>query len=601
VIKFCCPKCHTTLNAPTDMAGAATRCPRCRCPVQVPVPSAFSPPRPLIHLPQRSWPRSEGGRLLVVGLGLFAAMLAGGAAVYAAMSLGGWLKDPGSEEKLATAGQTPDPGGTPPAKRSDAEPPVKPSAPGRLVKPPAPAPPKAPEPAPKAADPAQPARPLDHLPPVKSPAPAPPKAPAPAPPAKPPVPTDPNALNGGSRMVDDLRVTTLTLPVKGLLPCMLWADAEGSAFLALHSDTGVLRRISFPGLKVTKQKNLDGKFSWMSMSAQGLLLSSPDSERIWVVDPATLEVKTKIDVPKLRRAVSAPALTWAVACDQDWFQKQKLYAVDLLKKKAVPCAVPQGNVPGYFVAGLPLWEKDPVQIPGAAASVVLPGGGVGRARLAQGNLLGLDSPAVTPDGAYVYTQGYNLFQNWLDIGGKPPSKLSGIPTMFRFSVKNGKLTYQDCDAARSSQDGSSMGEITISPDSKFVCLPGQPSKGYATPIYPTGTFQKHVCTLDAGCCSRAVGFDLKAGYTYTQDAGHELIVLTPHGLKKKQYALERPTQVVGPVCNRWGEVIRPAYSRPWQEGDPAGVVQQYLIYPGGNQLVLLTGAAVYAVEVPRKE
>jgi hypothetical protein len=399
-------------------------------------------------------------------------------------------------------------------------------------------------------------------------------------------------------MVDDLKVTTLNLPVKGLLPCILWADAEGSAFLTLHGDTGVLRRISFPDLKVTKQKELDGKFAWMSMSAEGLLLTCPDSETIWVVDPATLEVKTKSDVPKLRRAVSAPGLSWAVACDQGWYQYQKLYMVDLVKKTAVPCAVPQGNVPGKS-NGLPLWQKVPVQIPGAAASVAFPDGTFGRASLAQGNLVGVDSPAVTPDGAYVYTQGYNLFRPW--FVDTPPAKLYDIPTMFRFSVKNGKLTYQDCDPANISDQDGGMGEITISPDSKLVCLPGQPSKGYATPIYPTGTFQKHVCTLDPGSCTRAVGFDLKAGYTYTQDAGHELIVLTPHGIKKKDYVLEKRDQYFGPVCNREGEVIRPAYSRPWQEGDPAGVVQQYLVYPGGNQLVLLTGEAVYAVETPKKE
>jgi len=48
-------------------------------------------------------------------------------------------------------------------------------------------------------------------------------------------------------------------------------------------------------------------------------------------------------------------------------------------------------------------------------------------------------------------------------------------------------------------------------------------------------------------------------------------------------------------------VIQPGYSRPWQEGDPAGVVEQYLVYPSGNRLVLLTGAAVYALEVPKME
>lgn len=87
---------------------------------------------------------------------------------------------------------------------------------------------------------------------------------------------------------------------------MLWVDNDGSAFLALEGGTGILRRISFPDCKVTKQRDFERKFAWMSLSEYGVLLSETDTEEIWVVDPATLEVKNKIAMPKLKRAVSAP-------------------------------------------------------------------------------------------------------------------------------------------------------------------------------------------------------------------------------------------------------------------------------------------------------
>src|SRR5690242_14550318 len=38
MIAFQCPKCQATLKAAEDKIGARTECPKCRCPVQVPVP-----------------------------------------------------------------------------------------------------------------------------------------------------------------------------------------------------------------------------------------------------------------------------------------------------------------------------------------------------------------------------------------------------------------------------------------------------------------------------------------------------------------------------------------------------------------------------------
>lgn len=117
---------------------------------------------------------------------------------------------------------------------------------------------------------------------------------------------DEKSLKGPTIRVDDLKVTELKIPGKATLPCMLWVDNDGSAFLALEGGTGILRRISFPDCKVTKQRDFERKFAWMSLSEYGVLLSETDTEEIWVVDPATLEVKNKIAMPKLKRAVSAP-------------------------------------------------------------------------------------------------------------------------------------------------------------------------------------------------------------------------------------------------------------------------------------------------------
>ncbi len=350
-------------------------------------------------------------------------------------------------------------------------------------------------------------------------------------------------FKGATSKADDLKVTDLKMPGQAILPCMLWVDEAGSAFLALEGGTGVVRRISFPDFKVTKQKDFERKFTWMSLSAEGALLSESDSEEIWVIDPATLEVKTKIAVPKLKRAVSAPGLTLAIACDRGQpLRDQKLYVVDLLKKKAEPWAVPMDMA----------------------------------------RKIGLDNPAIMPDG-------YNVFAN---------GDLFSVH-MCRFSFKSGKLEFR---AAEPGHDDLRfhMGDhtpdnsagITFSQDSKLVCevYPQKPT----TTIYPVDTFTKQECILEHGLQRRylgyraleprlAMGFDVKGGYIYTQNGGQEFTIFTLTGVKKKEYKLG------------------------------FGSVKQFLVHPGGNQVVLLRGTAIDSgkgrivytdsllVETPRKK
>ena len=376
---------------------------------------------------------------------------------------------------------------------------------------------------------------------------------------------DHGSLKSGTRMVDDLKVATLNLPSKGLLPCMLWADVEGSAFLALDGDTGILRRIGFPNCKVMKQKQLDGKFAWMSLSAEGLLLSDPGSERILVVDPGSLEQKAEIVVAKLKRADSAPGQSWAVACDQGPFHTQKLYFVDLVKRSTVAVTMPQRKVNTGFQDN-PTWQ--------------------------QSNTFGADNPIVTPDGAYVFTRN-NDFSMTPDL---PALAAKGLPTAYRFSFNDGNLKYEESDAIRGI--GGFSSRITLSPDSKLVCLNWQNS----TTIYPVDSFKKQACALELGLMSPCVGFDIKGGYIYGQNLSHDLVLFTPHGAKRKEYTLEKSIMSWPRSINRFGVVIQEAGSRPWQEGDTdgPGPVQQYLVYPGGNQVVLLTATALYAVEVPKQ-
>jgi hypothetical protein len=408
-------------------------------------------------------------------------------------------------------------------------------------------------------------------------------------------------VNDGSRMIGDLKVTKPPLDRAGLLPCMVWADAEGSAFFTLRGDTGLLQRVSFPDFKVTKKKDLERKFTWVSMSGQGLLLTCNEAEEIWVVDPGNLEVKAKIDVPKLKRAASAPGLHWAVACDEpakssNPFQEklgsatviglaptvppggfgaiQKLYVIDLAKKKIEPANA----------AGISLLPK------------------IGSLSDQAGSLGAVDNPVVSPNGAFVFTQ----------YSSAPSRGNNYIPTVFRFAFKDGKLKFEGGCNIREAHDedpAASASGIVVSPDSKLVALPSPPSASVGltmpsrTIVFPADNLKKINGTLEQGSTMGGIirvkpvslGFDPKSAYCYVESTSHALAIFTSHGIKKKEYTFEKPDQ---PVCDENGPT---GMTRPWQDGDPDGVngVQQYLVHPGGSQIVMLTGAGIYSVTLPK--
>ncbi len=78
------------------------------------------------------------------------------------------------------------------------------------------------------------------------------------------------SLKEESKKVDDITVTSLNLDVKTVLPCLLWADAKGSAFLVLDGGSGLLRRVSTADFTVVKEKDLGRKMTWLSPFRRGV-------------------------------------------------------------------------------------------------------------------------------------------------------------------------------------------------------------------------------------------------------------------------------------------------------------------------------------------
>ena len=158
-----------------------------------------------------------------------------------------------------------------------------------------------------------------------SPGPGPGPAPVPPPPKVPvlppapvlPPPKDPKVtvvtedLKGATTSVRDVKVTPFKVR-SPLLGCLFWVDARGSAFYGLDP-AGVIHRYAFPELKETQRIELDAPCTYLSPSAEGLVVSVPQRHEVWVLDPDKGTIKQRVGVASLERAVSAPGLSTAFA------------------------------------------------------------------------------------------------------------------------------------------------------------------------------------------------------------------------------------------------------------------------------------------------
>jgi hypothetical protein len=277
-------------------------------------------------------------------------------------------------------------------------------------------------------------------------------------------------LKGDTVEVDDLKATPLELPAKEMQPCLLWTDKEGSAFLTIDN-RGVLRRISFPAFKETQKADFRRKCAWLDRSAEGLVLSVPDPQEVWLLNPDTLKVSRKIAVPGLKRAVSSPKLSVAVASSGS-----DLYVVDLKKGKATKFAKPLDKP-----------------------------------------LIGFGDPMMTPDGKYVFAMGgvealhrYKLTQGRLKFEESSPRIAQG-------RVVAGIQVSPDSKYVCLPSGGGNYGV------------------NYGTYIYPVANLQKAEFTLEQGAYPEAVGFDAAAGQVYSQNFNNNLIVFSDTGLKEKEY------------------------------------------------------------------
>jgi hypothetical protein len=280
------------------------------------------------------------------------------------------------------------------------------------------------------------------------------------------------SVKGKTQQVDDLRLTAVNVG-KNIVPAMMWGDAEASHVFTLD-ENGVLRRISVPEFMETHQLDIGRKCEWLSRSSQWLVVAI--TQEVWLVDPATLQVKKKLPAASVKQAVSGPKLNLA-----------------------------------YITNGKNLATLD-----------------FGKGKISAATLKGeFESIAVTADGNYLLA-GSDRISRWkiLKAGGVKLEEVGPVIASGRRG--SGLMVSPDSQWVCLPTGGGNVTGLPLHP----------PAKTYATFVYPVKNLKKPDFVLEVGAYPEVVGFDPAAKLVYTQNADSSLVVCSATGLKQNQYRLK---------------------------------------------------------------
>jgi S1-C subfamily serine protease len=290
--------------------------------------------------------------------------------------------------------------------------------------------------------------------------------------------------------VGDLKVTTLTIG-RGQGPnCLCWAK-DGKAFYYLDG-VGTVHRISFPELKHDAFLETGKKCTWLSVSAEGAILTVPDDQEMWLLDAVSLKVVSKLPTAHAKRVGASPALSYAYAADMNP-GGGTLSVIDLKAGKIVK----QYTNSDFIKQGV-----------------------------------NFDYPIVTQDGKHLFATG-------------------GFGPIYRFDLDGATVKFGD--ASPGILSGRFEG-LSVSGDGKFVCAPtgggngqteGEKQEPYTTAIFSGDNLKTPRLRLRSGAYPLAVGFDTKSGLLYAQNGESHLILYDTEGIKLKAYTLSKAAGVGG--------------------------------------------------------
>jgi S1-C subfamily serine protease len=310
------------------------------------------------------------------------------------------------------------------------------------------------------------------------------------------------AAEGGMQSEEQVKVTCLVSGKSSIPNCVTWSSDGTSFYYVQQSENpgfpsfSVVRRVSFPdGIELAEWK-VQFICSWLSLSSEGLVVTSPSTKVVWVLDPVTLETRRSISVPGLGRAVSAPALDFAFA-SAVINSKLSFEVLDLTDGKIVG-RLTEGELkhPGNYGGALMSQDGKRLFYPGAMGNIV-------RFRIAGRKLVFDDETdpiilnefhglSVSDNGEYVAAPCRDM-GNWM-VGQGPGKKAQ--------------------------------------------------TAVFGNYVFGPGKMQKPHCVLGQGEAPQAIAFDLKSGLFYGFNSGSnnpiprgKVILFNLDGVRTKEFEI----------------------------------------------------------------
>jgi S1-C subfamily serine protease len=280
--------------------------------------------------------------------------------------------------------------------------------------------------------------------------------------------------------IGEVKVTDLHATFSSGPPCMCWS-ADATAFYHLDSE-GTVRRISIPSGNETAILKTGRRCNWLCRSAMGLALTVGGAQEVWLLDPQTLKVMSRIPIGNASQVVSAPTSEMAFAAGSD---ASTLCVIDLRTEKIAKQYTVQEFRRSY---------------------------------------LELRQPVMTPDGRYIVTH--------------------GTGRLHRFRVNGEELVFDE--TSPSIIEGgfqaiciSNDGDYICAPSGGGnTNARRKDNDGYATYVFSIGLFAATDLILGQGAHPQAVGFDLRSGLLYAQNSERQLLIFNGMGEKLKELNLD---------------------------------------------------------------
>jgi hypothetical protein len=288
-------------------------------------------------------------------------------------------------------------------------------------------------------------------------------------------------LTGDTETVDDAKMVQLDVDNVEIVDAVFSADGK---FAYVLQKDGLLRKVAVPSLKEDRQTNLASACAGMGMTRRGLAIYVNSAQEIWLLDPATLEVKHRVPLPGVLKMATATGLTSLLVSKGP----KDLELIDPITEKIIS-------------------KYTPEQVGGD-----------------NGVAINFDRFTISPDGKEIFC--------------------TSAESICELGLSESNITF----IAAGPKIGADPQGIIVSPDSRYVAmpckngnatLPGQPRTDFATYVFKITDLQKPVMTIESGNSPRLLAFDFPARQIYAQNNQKQLIVYSPAGDKIKDYVFNR--------------------------------------------------------------